>query len=86
GTVLLMLILGGLGHLRGAVLGAIVFTLLREVYSSQGLVGPLADHWQLTLGITIIAFVAALPKGLIGIGAQWRRSRQRRAVAVLDDD
>ena len=32
GNVLLMLILGGLGHLRGAVLGAVAFTLLRELY------------------------------------------------------
>ena len=37
GTVLLMLILGGLGHLRGAVLGALVFTLLKELYSSEAL-------------------------------------------------
>jgi branched-chain amino acid transport system permease protein len=83
GTVLLMLILGGLGHLRGAVLGAIVFTLLKELYSSQGLVGPLADHWQLTLGLTIIAFVAALPKGLIGLPAQLRR---RPGITVVVDD
>src|SRR5436305_7094063 len=39
GTVLLMLILGGLGHLRGAVVGAAAFTLLKELYSSEALVG-----------------------------------------------
>src|SRR5690349_15147047 len=81
GTVLLMLILGGLGHLRGAVLGAIVFTLLKELYASEGLVGPLlAGHWQLTLGLTIIAFVATMPKGLIGLPAQLRR--KARAVEI----
>lgn len=67
GDVLLMIILGGLGSLRGAVIGAVAFTLLREVLSTHGLVGPLADHWQLTLGLAIIAFVALLPKGLIGL-------------------
>jgi branched-chain amino acid transport system permease protein len=67
GAVLLMLILGGLGHLRGAVIGAIAFTLIKELYQTEGLVGPLAQHWQLTLGVTIIAFVAFLPKGLIGL-------------------
>ena len=36
---------------------------------SQALFGPLASHWQLTLGLAIIAFVALLPKGLIGLGA-----------------
>jgi branched-chain amino acid transport system permease protein len=84
GAVLLMLILGGLGHLRGAVLGAAAFTLLKEFYASQGLVGPLADHWQLTLGLTIIAFVAILPKGLIGLPAQLRR--RPRLSEVVDDD
>ncbi len=67
GEVLLMIILGGLGHLRGAVIGAIAFTLLKEVLSTHAMVGPLADHWQLTLGLAIIAFVALLPKGLIGL-------------------
>ena len=72
GAVLLMLILGGLGHLRGAVIGAIAFTLIKELYQTEGLVGPLAQHWQLTLGVTIILFVAFLPKGLIGLGARLR--------------
>ncbi len=72
GAVLLMLILGGIGHLRGAVIGAIAFTLLKELYQSEALLGPLAKHWQMTLGFTIIAFVALLPKGLIGIGQRLR--------------
>ncbi len=67
GAVLLMIILGGIGSLRGAVLGAVAFTLLKELFQSEALLGPLAGHWQLTLGLTIIAFVALLPKGLIGL-------------------
>ena len=70
GAVLLMLILGGIGSLRGAVIGAVAFALLKELYQSEALVGPMAAHWQLTLGLTIIAFVALLPKGLIGLGAR----------------
>jgi len=73
GAVLLMLILGGLGPLRGALVGALAFTLLKEFYASEGWVGPLAAHWQLTLGLTIIAFVALLPRGLAGI--RWRPAR-----------
>ncbi len=85
GAVLLMLILGGLGHLRGAVIGAIAFTLLKEGYSSPAWVGALlADHWQLTLGLTIIVFVALLPKGLMGLPAQLRR--HPRVDLVADDD
>ena len=79
GAVLLMIILGGIGHLRGAVIGALAFTLLKEFYSTPALVGDfLADHWQLTLGLTIIAFVALLPKGLIGVvGAIRARGRAK---------
>ena len=80
GAVLLMLIFGGIGSLRGAVLGAVAFTLLKELFQSEALVGPLAQHWQLTLGLTIIAFVAALPRGLIGIGARLRALARERAA------
>jgi branched-chain amino acid transport system permease protein len=66
GAVLLMVILGGIGHLRGAVVGAAAFTLLKELYQTEAVVGSLASHWQLTLGLTIIAFVALMPRGLMG--------------------
>ena len=72
GAVLLMIILGGLGSLRGAVIGAAAFTLLKELVQSEAVFGSLASHWQLTLGLAIIAFVALLPKGLIGLGALLR--------------
>jgi len=71
GAVLLMIILGGIGHLRGAVIGAAAFVLLKELYATPAFVGDfLAEHWQLTLGFTIIGFVALLPKGLIGLRAR----------------
>jgi len=72
GAVLLMIILGGIGSLRGAVFGAIAFVLLQEFFQSQAIFGSLAKHWQLPLGLTIIAFVALMPHGLIGLPEQWR--------------
>jgi branched-chain amino acid transport system permease protein len=76
GAVLLMLIFGGIGHLRGAVMGAVAFTLLKEFFQSEALLGPLAAHWQLTLGLTIIVVVALLPRGLIGLATVLRRPRR----------
>lgn len=76
GAVLMMIILGGLGSLRGAVLGAAAFVLLKELYSSEALLGGMAAHWQLTLGLTMIACVALLPKGLIGL------ARRKTAAGV----
>ena len=76
GAVLLMLILGGIGSLNGAVIGAIAFTLLKELFQLDALLGPLASHWQMTLGFTIIGFVALLPKGLIGLRARLAGAQQ----------
>jgi len=77
GAVLMMIILGGLGSLRGAVIGAAAFVLLKEFYSSEALLGPaIAGRWQLTLGLTMIAFVALMPKGLIGIGRRFTIRRK----------
>ena len=48
------------------------YTILGWVgYAVANLVGSaLALRWQLTLGVTIIAFVALLPQGLIGLRAR----------------
>ena len=75
GAVLLMVIFGGIGHLRGALLGAVVFTLLQELFQWQAVFGNLAKHWQLMLGLTIIVFVAVAPRGLIGLADLARRRR-----------
>ncbi len=73
GAVLIMIILGGLGHLRGAVIGAFAFALLQELFQSEAIFGGLAQHWQLTLGFAIIACVALMPNGIVGIGKQLAR-------------
>ncbi|MBF5003786.1 branched-chain amino acid ABC transporter permease [Diaphorobacter sp. NR2-3-3-1] len=73
GEVLLMVILGGIGSLRGAVVGTVTFVLLKELLGTHALVGGAADHWQLTLGIAIIVLVALLPKGVMGVGELFKR-------------
>ena len=70
GSVLIMLILGGLGHLRGALAGAFAFALLQELFKSEAIFGALARHWHLGLGLCIIASVVLLPRGLAGLPAQ----------------
>lgn len=70
GEVLIMIILGGLGHLRGALLGAFAFALLQEFFKSEALFGEFAKHWHLGLGMTIIASVALLPRGLVEVPEQ----------------
>lgn len=79
GEVLLMVILGGIGSLRGAVIGTVAFVVLKELLGTHAVVGPLADHWQLTLGISIIVLVALLPRGVMGMGDQLKKWRLAKA-------
>jgi branched-chain amino acid transport system permease protein len=69
GSALIMIILGGLGHLRGAVVGAFAYSLLEELFQSYAIFGSFSEHWHLGLGATIIASVALLPRGLVGLPA-----------------
>jgi len=86
--VLIMIILGGIGHLRGALIGAFAFALLQELFKSEAIFGHFAKHWTLALGLTIIAAVALLPGGLVQVPA-WLRERlvgrNRPAVAAEEE-
>jgi branched-chain amino acid transport system permease protein len=85
GAVLIMIILGGIGHLRGALIGAFAFALLQEFYKSEAIFGGFARHWHLGLGLTIILSVAALPRGLVGVPGQIRERLAGRRDASAQD-
>jgi branched-chain amino acid transport system permease protein len=88
GTVLMMVILGGMGRLHGAVIGAAAYVLLQELFSSSALFGGYAKHWQLPMGSLIVIIVLALPHGIGGmIDLAWRRRGFRQdGVAENGDD
>ncbi|MDO9596318.1 MAG: branched-chain amino acid ABC transporter permease [Azoarcus sp.] len=58
GNVLMMVILGGMGNLAGAVIGAFAFIGLQEMFSDW------TKHWQLLMGGVIVAAVLFMPGGL----------------------
>jgi branched-chain amino acid transport system permease protein len=91
GSVLIMIILGGIGHLRGALIGAFAFALLQEFFKSEAIFGAFAKYWHLGLGLTIIASVALLPRGLVGVPGQIRerlmgRASRRAETAEAQDE
>jgi branched-chain amino acid transport system permease protein len=61
GLLMMMVILGGVGHLYGGVLGAIVFLLLEEFLSHYTI------HWQLGLGAILLGVVLLAPNGLTSL-------------------
>ena len=79
GAVLVMIVFGGVGRLAGAVTGAFAFVFLEELYKSEALFGGAANRWQLMFGLTIIAGVLLLPKGLVGLPDRLRRLARERA-------
>jgi len=66
GMVLLMVLMGGMGRLWGAVCGAVIYVMLRELLSSADVMGRWAEHWLLLFGVAIIVIVALWPQGLAG--------------------
>ncbi len=64
GMLMIMVILGGVGHLYGGFVGAVVFLVLEELLSTFTI------HWQLGLGAALLAVVLLAPNGLLSL---WRK-------------
>jgi branched-chain amino acid transport system permease protein len=77
--ILVMVVIGGMGSLYGAVIGAIVVVLAQ--YYLQNLLAMISgallgmplmsalfhpDRWLLWLGIMFVLIVAFLPQGIVG--------------------
>jgi branched-chain amino acid transport system permease protein len=66
---LVMVLLGGMQSLAGAVIGAFAFTGLQSEILRH------TDYWRLTLGLLIVVLVLAIPKGIVGSLADRARRR-----------
>jgi branched-chain amino acid transport system permease protein len=64
--VLAMVLIGGRVYVMGAVVGAIVITLLPEVLRG------IQDWWAIAYALAILVFLALLPQGLTGFALQMR--------------
>jgi branched-chain amino acid transport system permease protein len=60
GTLMIMVILGGVGYLYGGVIGALVLLVLEEVLSAYTI------YWQLPVGIILLVIVLFAPRGIAG--------------------
>ncbi|WP_210491058.1 branched-chain amino acid ABC transporter permease [Microvirga antarctica] len=70
-NALVMLVLGGIGTLYGAIVGTIIFMAFEHVVSA---INPF--HWMTMVGALLIAVVIAAPRGLGGLVARlWTPSR-----------
>jgi branched-chain amino acid transport system permease protein len=90
-TLLTAVVLGGLGSLTGAVLGAALLTFLPTVATNQGTRWGLSDIQAaelapLVYGLVMILVVLLAPAGIVGSIALARaRRRARRATSAAAD-
>jgi branched-chain amino acid transport system permease protein len=66
GQLLMMVILGGMGTPAGPILGAAALKALELVFQGW------TKHWQLLLGLFIVASVLFMPRGLAQV-LEWKR-------------
>jgi branched-chain amino acid transport system permease protein len=70
GTLMIMVILGGVGRFWGGPVGAVVLLALEELFSGSPLLGPYSLNWQLPVGIILLAVVLFAPRGITGAFAK----------------
>ena len=59
-TLMVMLVVGGIGHFPGAILGAVITVTANE------LLAPLGSYRAVTMGALVVILVLALPNGVMG--------------------
>ena len=67
GELLIMVILGGMGTLNGAILGAATFLLTEEWLSD------ITEHWKIIFGRLLVMVALFARGGLIGVAQRLRR-------------
>lgn len=66
---IMMVILGGMGNFAGAIVGAFTFELLLDLFKDLPAIGDFntGKHWQLWMGLFIVALIVLAPRGLLGL-------------------
>ena len=74
---IMMVVLGGMGNIAGAIVGAFTFEYLLHVFKDLPQVGSvnLGKHWQLWMGLFIVLLVTFAPRGLLGIAGRFGRPK-----------
>jgi branched-chain amino acid transport system permease protein len=80
-SLVIMPIIGGLGTVTGPLIGAVVYTFIREQFAAT-----LANVDLLAFGILLIAIVVFEPRGILGIVDRVRAMRRRSRAAGAGAD
>lgn len=75
---IMMVILGGMGNFAGAIVGAFAFEFMLELFKDLPSWGSFnaGKHWQLWMGLFIVAVIVLAPRGLLGLLERLGRRRE----------
>jgi branched-chain amino acid transport system permease protein len=69
GTLMVMIVIGGVGSVFGGVVGAVLLMFCEEAFVE------ISPHWQIGLGLVLLAVVLWAPLGIAGLFG-WGRKRE----------
>jgi branched-chain amino acid transport system permease protein len=73
GTILIMLIIGGLGRLYGAFIGVPIYMILQDRFAA---IDP--SYWLFWIGLLLVLIVVFAPGGAFGLADRLLRARRGR--------
>lgn len=79
GSVLIMVLIGGVGTLWGPVIGAALIVILETIISSY------TENWMMIIGTAFILFVIFAPNGVVGIWGSLKRGLFKQPKVKTDE-
>ncbi len=79
GELIVMIILGGIGNLNGAIVGTVAFLLLGEWLSD------LTENWEMIFGPLLVVIILLARGGLLGLAAQMAAWYRRENILSVGD-
>jgi branched-chain amino acid transport system permease protein len=73
-TLVVMVVIGGLGRSWGGPVGAVVWLVLEEALKQH------TEHWHMPLGLLLIAVALWAPRGLAALSTKRRTAAAAAAI------
>jgi branched-chain amino acid transport system permease protein len=80
-TLLIIVFVGGIGHMRGVIIGAIIFSALPRILEAGGQIITPA-YQQIAYGVILVLVMIFLPQGIDGLLTSFLESRREKPKAL----
>ncbi len=82
-TLLIIVFVGGIGHMRGVILGAIIFSAIPRILEAGGQIITPA-YQQIAYGVILVLVMIFLPNGLDGLITSLTRRRSKKDIRQVE--